>query len=262
MIKEFIERLKQGHQTTSYPDKYPGVYPRYRGTPKIDSSKCADNCNACVEVCPTDAIAYDGGVKIDLGKCLFCVDCERACPEGAIKYTQDLYCCANKREGLVVGDEGMKLASPMEEKLAKLYRGSFGIRQVSAGGDMGDEAECNATQNIVFDTTRFGIHIVASPRHADALLVTGPVSENMKLALEKTYKAVPKPTIVIACGTCAISGGPFRGHPEQHNGIGDIVPVDLYIPGFPPHPITILDGLLRLLGYPEVAGLSGEATRA
>jgi Ni,Fe-hydrogenase III small subunit len=104
---------------------------------------------------------------------------------------------------------------------------------------------------VVFDLGRFGIKIVASPRHADGLIVTGPVTQNMKLALEKTYAATPAPKFVIAVGACAISGGPFAGHPEQHNGCDSLLPVDLYVPGCPPHPLTILDGLLRLLGRIE-----------
>ena len=95
---------------------------------------------------------------------------------------------------------------------------------------------------------RFGIQFVASPRHADGLLITGPVTANMRLALEKTYAAVPEPKIVIAVGACAISGGPYAGHPEQGDGAASLVPVDLFIPGCPPHPLTILDGLLRFLG--------------
>jgi Ni,Fe-hydrogenase III small subunit len=104
---------------------------------------------------------------------------------------------------------------------------------------------------IVFDLGRFRIKVVASPRHADGVVVIGPVSQNMKFALEKTYEATPAPKIVIAIGVCSIAGGPFRDHPELNNGCDGILPVDLYIPGFPPHPITILDGLLRLLGRLE-----------
>jgi Ni,Fe-hydrogenase III small subunit len=105
----------------------------------------------------------------------------------------------------------------------------------------------NVLTTIGWDLSRFGIQFVASPRHADGLLLTGCVTENMKLALEKAYAAVPAPKIVIAVGACAISGGPYAGLPEQHGGGDGIVPVDLYIPGCPPHPLTILDGLLRLL---------------
>ena len=118
----------------------------------------------------------------------------------------------------------------------------------AAGGCNGCEADVNVLSTVVFDLGRFGIQFVASPRHADGLLVTGPVTENMQLALQKTYDAIPAPKLVIAVGACAISGGPFVGHPEVHNGATDLLPVDLFIPGCPPHPLTILDGLLRLLG--------------
>ena len=135
--------------------------------------------------------------------------------------------------------------------MLRVFGRSLKLRQVSAGGDGSAEADLNVLGTVVFDMGRFGIQFVASPRHADGIVITGPVSENMKLALIKTYEAVPEPKIVIAVGASAISGGIFRGHPEVHDGAGDIVPVDLYIPGDPPHPLTILDGLLRLLGRLE-----------
>jgi Ni,Fe-hydrogenase III small subunit len=119
---------------------------------------------------------------------------------------------------------------------------------VSAGGCNACEADANVLTTVGWDIGRFGIQFVASPRHADGLLVTGPVSENMRLALKKTYAAVPEPRIVIASGACAISGGPYADHPEVHNGAAAIVPVDLFVPGCSPHPPTLLDGLLRLIG--------------
>jgi Ni,Fe-hydrogenase III small subunit len=119
---------------------------------------------------------------------------------------------------------------------------------VSAGGCNGCESDVNVLGTVVFDLARFGIQYVASPRHADGLLITGPVTENMHVALRKTYDAVPDPKIVIAVGACAIAGGPYIGHREVHDGVDCIVPVDLYVPGCPPHPYTILEGLLGLIG--------------
>jgi Ni,Fe-hydrogenase III small subunit len=151
----------------------------------------------------------------------------------------------------VVERDSLRLAQALEEKTRRLFGRSLKLRQVSAGGCNACEADLNVLNTVVFDLGRFGIQFVASPRHADGLLITGPVTENMRLALRKTYEAVPTPKIVIAVGACAISGGPFIDHPEVHNGADATLPVDLYVPGCPPHPLTILDALLRLLGRLE-----------
>ena len=153
----------------------------------------------------------------------------------------------HRREGLIVPCETAD-RSALVEKAARVFRRSLRLRQVSAAGCNACEADTNVLGTLTFDLPRFGIDFVASPRHADGILVTGPVSENMKLALLKTYAAVPEPKIVIAVGACAISGGPFFDHPEVCGGAADLVPIDLYVPGCPPNPWTILDGLLRMIG--------------
>jgi Ni,Fe-hydrogenase III small subunit/NAD-dependent dihydropyrimidine dehydrogenase PreA subunit len=248
MWRILLSRLAQGHRTVRYPTQPPVLPDRFRGLPVVDPTRCPDGCRACVEACPTGAVGVDGrGLALDLGRCLFCTECVSACPEGAIRYTTEHRMAARRRDDLVLRGGVMNRAAALDEKLLRLFGRSLKLRQVSAGGCNGCEADVNVLGTIVFDLGRFGIQYVASPRHADGLLITGPVTENMKLALQKTYDAVPPPKIVIASGACAISGGPYAGHDEQHDGAESVVPVDLFIPGCPPHPLTILDGLLALL---------------
>jgi len=188
-------------------------------------------------------------LRIDLGRCLFCAECSNACPEGAIRFTPEYRLATSNRNDLLLTEgETLRLAGRLADETHRILGRSLKLRQVSAGGCNGCEADVNVLNTVVFDLGRFGIQFVASPRHADGLLITGAVTQNMRFALEKTYSAMPEPNIAIAVGACAISGGPFRDHPEVLNGSDSIVPVDLYVPGCPPHPVTILDGLLRLIG--------------
>jgi len=257
MIRTLLARLQQGHRTIRYPGSPPPPLPaRFRGRPILDQTKCPDGCRVCVDACPTGAIDLAAGPRIDLGKCLFCTDCQDACPAGAIRHSGDHRLSTSRREDLVVAaeDEGLRLAGALDERLRRLFGRSLQLRQVSAGGCNACEADINVLGTVGWDLSRFGIRVVASPRHADGILVTGCVSENMTLALEKTYAAVPPPKIVIAVGACAISGGPFLANPQQHGGVAGRLPVDLFVAGCPPHPLTILDGLLRLLGRLEREG--------
>jgi Ni,Fe-hydrogenase III small subunit len=197
----------------------------------------------------------DGVPRLDVGAGLFAPEEATACPHGAIGFTRDHRLAVRSRGDLVTPDGEVRLAEALDASARRLFGRSLRLRSVVAGSCNGCEGELVALGNVVFDLARFGVQFVASPRHADGIVITGAGSRNMRSALYASWEAVPDPRLVIAVGACAINGGPFRGSPEVGDGVTADLPVDLWVPGCPPHPITLLDGLLRLLGRLE-SGIS------
>ena len=237
------------HQGKQYiPDitlaKVPGIF---RGRPVISSEKVDEN--ALMELCPTNAISANP-VSIDLGKCTFCGECAIAFPN-KIKFTTDYKMASNERQKLIIKegrDEAIELNPELIRKeIFKYFSGSLKLRQVCAGGDGSCEMELNACSNVNFDMGRFGVDFVASPRHADGIVITGPITENMAQPLQICYDAIPEPKIIILAGTDAISGGIFEGSPALNRSFLTKYKIDLYVPGNPLHPLTFINGILDLI---------------
>lgn len=246
MISEIKIMLHQGKQFI--PDvttvEVPGIF---RGRPII--SHIAVDVEKLQDICPVDAIG-NNPVSIDLGKCTFCGECAIAFPE-KIKFTKDYKLSVNERESLIIkeGVDSPILLNPdkIRKEVRRLFGGSLKLRQVSAGGDNSCEWELNAAGNVNFDMGRFGIEFVASPRHADGIVITGPISENMAEPLQICYDAVPEPKIIILAGTDAISGGIFTGSKALNRSFLDRYSIDLYIAGNPVHPLCFINGVLDLI---------------
>jgi Ni,Fe-hydrogenase III small subunit len=263
MLRFLRTRFEQGTRTSGFPGEDPGFPERFRGRLVLDASRCGGDCRACRDAMPSELLAPgEGGVpRLDVGGCLFAPEEAAACPHGAISFTADHRLATRTREALVTPDGALRLAEALDGSARRLFGRSLRLRSVAAGSCNGCEAELTALGNVVFDLARFGVQFVASPRHADGIVITGAVSRNMASAVYASWEAVPDPRLVIAVGACAINGGPFRGSPEVGDGVPSDLPVDLWVPGCPPHPITLLDGLLRLLGRLESGqGRSGEAS--
>ena len=217
---------------------------QFRGFPLL--KKC-DGCLVDESICPTGALKADP-LSIDLGKCTLCGNCK--CD--AIQFTNYYKLSSTDRERLVITenmtpDDFEKAAIQARKEIRRVFSKSLKLRQVSAAGCNGCEMELNACSICNFDMGRFGIDFVASPRHADGLVITGPISENMAYALEDCYKSTPNPKIVILAGACAISGGVFQNSTKLNREFLDKYPIDLYIPGCPVHPLTFINGVLDFI---------------
>ncbi len=258
MLDILFERLRRKTRTVPFPASAPVLPERYRGRPAFDVKTCAavkpEDWATAVAGCPSGAFRLNGAApELDMGRCLFCGRCAENGPAGALRFTGDWRLAASRREDLILtpGKDGVPAVAPTEE--GSFVR-SFKLRQVSAAGCGACEADLNVLGTIVFDLPRFGMDYVASPRHADALVITGPVPRNMHDALIKADRAVSKPRAVLAVGACAVSGGVFapkegEASPQRNYGAAEHLEVDLFIPGCVPHPYTLLDGLLRFLGH-------------
>ncbi len=246
VLKSLLVRVSQGQQFI--PDVRAAKPVGFRGLPRIAPGDCPSGCDACAAACPTAAIRLDP-LSIDLGRCIFCSECTDACPEHKIELTSEPRMAASARDDLRVTAE-TRTEVRAHEGFAKLFGRSLKMRQVSAGGCNGCELELNATANVNFDLQRYGIEWVASPRHADALVLSGTLTRTMRDAVRLAWDAMPDPRFVVAVGACAISGGLYDGARGVERGFFDDVIPALYVPGCPPHPLTFVNGILDLLGIP------------
>jgi Ni,Fe-hydrogenase III small subunit len=244
MLKVLKNKLEQGNKTSSYPKEPISLYHRFRGLPVINSECSSEIVTKCARLCPQDAIDPEAKT-IDLGRCSFCGQCEKVENGAFVKFSENFDLGTENRQDLITDGTLPVLADHSKQHFKKLFGRSLQLRQVSAGGCNSCEADTNVLTTPFFDLSRFGIDFVASPRHADGIHVTGPITRNMKQALLDTYDAVPSPKVVIASGCCSISGGPFFGSEEIIGDLNSLIPVDLYIPGCPPHPLTTLHALLK-----------------
>ena len=221
----------------------------FRGRPVLTETQDKTALNEAAKICPTGAITTEP-FTLDLGRCIFCGECAHCAPRN-IRFTNDYRLGSSTREGLIMRPE--MDCVPFDEKkirpeVRRYFSEALELREVSAGGDASVEMELGATGNVNFDFGRFGVGFTASPRHADGLVLSGPITQNMAEALEICYDSIADPKILVACGTEACSGGLFaqskaidRKFLEEHH-------VDLWLPGTPTHPMVFIDGIRTLLG--------------
>lgn len=247
MMKEFTIWHRHGKQFV--PDLRHAVLPEiFRGRPLIEADISSEESRAAADCCPVGAITADP-CSLDLGRCIFCRECEFI-TNRKIRFTRDYRIATNERSELIIKqgeDRPIQIVgAKVRKEVRTLFRQALKLRQVSAGGDNSAEMELNAAGNVNFDMGRYGIEFVASPRHADGVVITGPVTVNMAEALEMCFHAIPSPRIIILAGSDAIGGGLFRESSAINRQFISQYPVDLFVPGNPPHPLTFINGVLDL----------------
>lgn len=247
MRNPFLAIARTGIQTQR--QQFPDLPAEATGLPAVTEHPC-DGCCRCVRACPAQAITLDKDdlgtvVSLDRGRCVGCQECIAACPTGTLAEDRSTRTAVRTREQLILSNRPVRTA-PVTPVSRRFLR-SLHIREVATGDNAAD-LEVIASTNAMFDISRFGVHFVASPRFADALLVTGPVARGMHDALHRCYDAMAEPRLVIAAGTAAISGGLFRGGYAEANGVTDLLPVAAFIPGDPPHPWSIIHGIMLAMG--------------
>lgn len=219
----------------------------FRGFPLLSETKDTTDIERAAKICPTGALTAKP-LTLDMGKCLFCGECQKCAPKN-IKFTNEHRLAATRREDLVVvaGQTAPKFAvEAIRPEIAKYFGRALQLREVSAGGDCSVEMELNATGNVNFDFGRYGVGFTASPRHADGLVLTGPISANMAEALDICYNSIADPKILVICGSEAVSGGLYAESPAVERSFIDKYHVDLWLPGAPTHPLCFIDGITRL----------------
>lgn len=220
----------------------------FRGRPELSAADDA-SARALAEMCPTGAITARP-LSLDMGRCMFCGQCARRFPD-TVRFTSDYRIGSTSRQALVVRPGMQKIdfaPQNVRPEIRAMYGRALKLRQVSAGGDGSCEMELNATGNVNFDLGRYGIEFTASPRHADGIVITGPVSAAMATPLQMCWQATPEPKILILAGTEAVSGGLYEGSSAVDRSFLETHPADLYLPGAPLHPMVFIESVLNLLG--------------
>jgi Ni,Fe-hydrogenase III small subunit/NAD-dependent dihydropyrimidine dehydrogenase PreA subunit len=218
-----------------------------RAQPVFDAQRCDLN-GVCAQACPVNAITVATSFALDRARCISCSRCIEVCPTHALAPGLVFAAPAHSRRELIEPPSAPANGVELSSRARRILRRSLQVRHLDAGSCNGCDWEITATTNAVHDIQRFGIDFVASPRHADVLLVTGTMTRNLEIAARRTYEAMTEPRLVVAVGACATSGSPYPTGYASGEGAAAILPVDVFVPGCPPRPEAIIEGLMLAVG--------------